>query len=57
MDPIGIGIFNPLSPFAAILMPEWHGMVDDVAQLATMLLHAALNIHRSVSLLVTPSGL
>ena len=51
-------LINPLSLEVAILVPMWHGMVEDnVAQLATMLSHAALDIHHSVSLLVTPSSL
>ena len=49
---------NPLSPDVVILAPVWHGVVEnDVAQLTTMLSHAAFNIHRSVLLLMTPSGL
>ena len=41
-----------------ILAPVWYvAEEDDVAQLATMLSHAALDIQHSVSLLVAPSGL
>ena len=53
-----VNILNPLLPPVAILGPAWQGVVeDDVAWLATMLSHTTLNIHCSVSLLVTPSGL
>ena len=42
----------------AITAPPWLvAEEDNVAQLATMLSHATLNIHRSVSLLLAPSGL
>ena len=49
---------SPLLPFVTNLVLAWHSMVEDnVAWLTTMLLHATLDIHHSVSLLVAPTVL